>query len=46
MTNDNRQIQAKWEAGKKQLSADHMMTNGFSNFQIYDLINLVCPKNT
>lgn len=40
MTKDNRQIQAHREAGKKRVSADHMMTNGLSNFQIYDLMNL------
>lgn len=40
MTKDNRQIQAEWEAGKKRVSTDHMMTNRLSNFQIYGLMNL------
>lgn len=40
MTKDNRQIQAEWEAGKKQVNTDHMMTTRLSNFQLYDLMNV------
>lgn len=39
-TRDNRRIQAEREGEKNELVLISMMTNGLTNFQLYDIMNL------